>query len=294
VWNLAILRSVVESLVIVALAVTVWSGIAQAGPTPIPTATPAVTPTATPVQTSTATPTATPVEISTATAGPTPTATAVAEPTATATATAADEPTPTASASPTPPRRDAATIDLIWADTGTDTIVVSSKPYGSSIVLGVILTAGPEGSQGAGVSVDYGSVSGLTVLGYMSTEGGPLPILLGTTTDTGTRVQNINSAALIPIGLGTGLTEEGQSHQLGTITFRKGALGNGTFEIRSDADGPTDGVLDLEGNDISAMTTFNSAYLVNADCEFDANFGTDADCDANPNHHTCAHGPAHI
>jgi hypothetical protein len=82
VWKLAILRSVVESLVIVTLAVTVWSGIAQAGPTPIPTATPAVTPTATPVQTSTATPTATPVPTSSATPTVTPILTPTPVPTA--------------------------------------------------------------------------------------------------------------------------------------------------------------------------------------------------------------------
>ncbi len=48
-------RSVVGSLVIVALAVTFWSAVAQAGPTPTPTA----EPTATPIPTPTATPTPT-------------------------------------------------------------------------------------------------------------------------------------------------------------------------------------------------------------------------------------------
>ncbi|MCH7869778.1 MAG: hypothetical protein IH881_18940 [Myxococcales bacterium] len=48
--NATIRRSVVGSLVIVALAVTVWSAVAQAGPTPsaTPTATPSATPMATP------------------------------------------------------------------------------------------------------------------------------------------------------------------------------------------------------------------------------------------------------
>ncbi len=70
--NATIRRSVVGSLVIVALAVTVWSAVAQAGPIPTPTATPTatVTPTATPIPTATAIPTATPIP--TATATPTP------------------------------------------------------------------------------------------------------------------------------------------------------------------------------------------------------------------------------
>jgi hypothetical protein len=155
-----------------------------------------------------------------------------------------------------------ATIDLLWTSTGTPTVDITALGSSSAITpLRVILTAGPNGSQGAGVSVDYGSVAGLSVLGYMSTEGGNLPILLGTTSDTGTRVQNINSGALPPF-VGAGLAE-GESHQLGTVTFHKGAVGNGTFEITVDANGPTDGVLDLAGNNISSTTTFNSAFLVN-------------------------------
>jgi len=39
-------------------------------------------------------------------------------------------------------------------------------------------------------------------------------------------------------------------------------FGAGTFEIRSDADAPTDGVLNLDGRDISDNTTFNSAFLI--------------------------------
>jgi len=147
-----------------------------------------------------------------------------------------------------------ATIDLIWAATGTDTI--ANVPDSSAITLRVILTAGPNGSQGAGVSVDYGSAAGLTVLEYMSTASDALPLLLGSTNDTGTRIQNVNSAALPP-DWGAGLTAAGQTHQLGTITFHKGAIGNGTVEIRTDAEGPTDGVLDLDGNDITSAVAFN-------------------------------------
>ncbi|MBW2543828.1 MAG: PEP-CTERM sorting domain-containing protein [Deltaproteobacteria bacterium] len=153
-----------------------------------------------------------------------------------------------------------ATLDLIWAANGTDTI--ADVPDSSAITLQVNLTAGPGGSQGAGVSVDYSQVAGLSVLSFASTPGGPLPFPLGTTTDTGTRVENINAGSLPPY-VGTGLSN-GQSWQLGTVTFLKSAqVGNGTFEITVDANGGTDDVLDLAGNVITGTSTFNSAFLIN-------------------------------
>jgi hypothetical protein len=156
-----------------------------------------------------------------------------------------------------------ATIDLLWATNDADTIG-PGVPDSNAAVLRVILTAGPDGSQGAGVSVDWSQVAGLTMVSFLSTPGGALPASLGTTTTTGSRVENINSAAIIFIGLGTGLTAAGQSHQLGTVTFHKSAdVGNGTFEITSDANGPSDGVLDLDGNAITDTTLFNSAFLIN-------------------------------
>jgi hypothetical protein len=129
----------------------------------------------------------------------------------------------------------------------------------TSIVLNVILTAGPGGSQGAGVSVDYSlATAGLTVMGYLSMPGGNLPISLGVTADTGTRVQNINSGCLCPF-VGVGLLN-GESHLLGTITFDATGL-VGSFSLTSDANGPTDGVLDLGGGNISGTTTFNGATM---------------------------------
>jgi hypothetical protein len=152
-----------------------------------------------------------------------------------------------------------ATIDLIWADTGTNEM--SDVELSSAVTLQVILTTGPNGSRGAGVSVDYsGVLSSLVVIGYMSTPGGGLPIMLGTTSDTGSRVENINSAS-IPPHVGSGLPSAGQTHQLGTVTFRVSQLPSGTLEIRSDANGPTDDVFDFDGNTITSTTTFNSAYL---------------------------------
>ena len=69
-WNSAI-RPVVGPLVIVAIAVTVWPAVAQAGPMPTPT----VEPTASPTTTTTSTSIPTPTAIPTATPTPTPTPT---------------------------------------------------------------------------------------------------------------------------------------------------------------------------------------------------------------------------
>jgi hypothetical protein len=64
------------------------------------------------------------------------------------------------------------------------------------------------------------------------------------------------------LGIGIGL-EAGQSHQLGYVTFIISQLFIGTYEIQSDADGPSDGVLDGDGNEILPKSdiTFNSAFL---------------------------------
>jgi hypothetical protein len=67
------------------------------------------------------------------------------------------------------------------------------------------------------------------------------------------------------LDIGTGL-EAGQSHQLGYVTFDVAPLAllaRDTYEIRSDADGPSDGVLDGDGNEILPKSdiTFNSAFL---------------------------------
>ena len=115
--------------------------------------------------------------------------------------------------------------------------------------------SGPGGSVGAGVSVDYsGAAAPLTAIGYTSKSKSPfLTTTLGTTTDTGSRIENLNRPAWPAAALGIGLSA-GASAQLGTITFHKDILINDTFEIRSDASGPTDGVLDIIGGDISSTT----------------------------------------
>jgi hypothetical protein len=155
-----------------------------------------------------------------------------------------------------------ATIDLIWANSGTATTSVLASDTG--IVLQVILTAGPAGSTGAGVSVDYTNLLGeASVTGFASTpcvNPCSLPSTLGSTSDTGSRIENINSAAIIFAGFGTGLSA-GESHQLGTITFAGlGGVG-GALTLISDANGASDAILDLIGNDITAGSTFNTATM---------------------------------
>jgi hypothetical protein len=152
-----------------------------------------------------------------------------------------------------------ATIDLIWADTGTNQI--SSVSVSDNIQLNVILTAGPNGSLGADVGVDYSGVLGrLVVIDFMNTPSSALPLTFAAPIDTGDRIERFNSAALPPAS-GIGLAA-GASAQLGTVTFHQVALIHGVLTIQSDANGPTAGVLDFGGNLITATTTFNSAYLV--------------------------------
>jgi hypothetical protein len=153
-----------------------------------------------------------------------------------------------------------ATIDLIWIDSGTDfhEYMVES----SAASLQVILTAGPRGVEAANVSVDYTEASSaFALLGFSSTPGGPLPFSLGEPIDTGSRIENISSASLPP-SVGSGLAA-GQSHQLGTVTLHKIATFDGDLLIQSDANGLFDGLSNLDGNDISATTAFNSAVLSN-------------------------------
>jgi hypothetical protein len=177
-----------------------------------------------------------------------------------------------------------ATVDLIWIDISDTTCLrpprrdcpqfgstLSSVAVTDSITLGVIITAGPNGLQGAGVSMNYmDAVPKLSVAAFRrmsTTKPGPyLPGDLGeVTNEPAGWVQNINAACcggLAGIGLPAGNTA-----YLGTVTFHKDQLINGTFDIHVGTDGPdgTDAVLSLVplGDDISGTTTFNSATLIN-------------------------------
>jgi hypothetical protein len=162
-----------------------------------------------------------------------------------------------------------ATIDLIWNATGTKQINDSAPPETGPylIRLNVILTAGPAGSQGAGVSVDFSSAGAIKPAFFIASNtpsvgnDSPLPLAYFFPTIGASRVELINSICLCDSGVGTGLAA-GQSHQLGTVTFNIDSLPDGDYEFRSDADYPSDGILDGAGNDISDTTTFNDALLV--------------------------------
>jgi hypothetical protein len=158
--------------------------------------------------------------------------------------------------------RDPRSYDYLTGGTAIDLV-----PASDHITLGVILTAGPKGSWGAGVSLNYGkALPTLSVTGFQSLKS-TLPSAylrhpLGTTTNQSPYVVNINAAASPPIGFGIGLPA-GKSAYLGTVTFHKAFVVDGTFEISVGIDGPThtDGVLDAFGNGVTA--TFNSAFMIN-------------------------------
>jgi len=188
-----------------------------------------------------------------------------------------------------------ATVDLIWIDvSNTNTngaviclapnnrncppdprspdsgVTISSVAATDSLTLGVILTAGPNGTIGGGVSVDYNdAIPKLSVTGFQSLVTTKpqffLPGSIGTTSDTMGFIDNINAACCGPLA-GIGLPAGGTAY-LGTVTFHKDQLQNGTFEIAVGVNGPgnTDGLLSLDpiGADISATSTYNSAFLVN-------------------------------
>jgi hypothetical protein len=177
------------------------------------------------------------------------------------------------------------TVDLVWIDvttTATSGAVIclraakrdcpqlgtttSSVLASDSITLGVILTAGPSGSAGGGVSVEYdGAIPSLVVDHFVAvTTTQPffyLPQQLGVTADTGTTIDNINAAADIGLGLGIGMPP-GTTAYLGTVTFHTDQVINGTHEIVVGINGPTDDLLRRDGT-LESGLVFNSAFVVN-------------------------------
>jgi hypothetical protein len=177
-----------------------------------------------------------------------------------------------------------ATVDLIWIDvsvTATNGNVICLRPakrncpqmgttlssvaVTDNITLAVILTAGPNGTLGGGISVDYSAaVPKLSVTGFQAmTTTVPsfyLPLQLGSTSDTGVVIDNINAAAAPILNLGIGLPA-GNTAYLGTVSFHKDQLINGTFEIFPGDFGGTGGLLDGNNGPISPI--FNSAWLIN-------------------------------
>jgi hypothetical protein len=136
------------------------------------------------------------------------------------------------------------------------------------ITLVAILTAASNGSWGADVSVNYGdALPQVSVLAFQSlTTTYPfyyLPLSPYTTTNYPPYINHINALANPPDSFGIGLPPGGTAW-LGTVMFHMDLVANGTYEISVGTDGPanTDGVLDGFGNDITATTTFNSAFLL--------------------------------
>jgi len=173
-----------------------------------------------------------------------------------------------------------ATVDLVWIDNSTVAdctkssnrncvslgSTLSNVAVSDNITLLVLLTAGDGGSIGAGVSMDYTPlVTGFTVDRFRRFNTKPyLPGPLGSITNQPPFIDNINAAASPATGAGIGLGSGGSAY-LGTVSFVKDLLVNGTFEIGIGVNGPggTDDVLDGAGSVISDTTTFNSAFLVN-------------------------------
>ena len=184
-----------------------------------------------------------------------------------------------------------ATVDLVWIDvTGTDTAgnaiclrpakrncpqfgsTISGVAVTDSITLGVLITAGPNSVLGAAVDVFYGDAQPkLSVTAFQSlTTTRPLQYLPGGLGEVDGSVdgwiQLINATAIPTLNppLGIGLPA-GATAYLGTVTFHKDQLINGTFDIAVNVDGPfgASDVLDLSGANISGTTSFNGATLVN-------------------------------
>jgi hypothetical protein len=180
-----------------------------------------------------------------------------------------------------------ATVDLIWIDvSNVDTngnpiclrpsnrdcpqlgITLTSVAVTDTITLGLIITAGPGGLAGAGVSVDYSNVlPSFSVNDFQRlTTTQPflwLPVSLGAISDMPPFIDNFSALAVIPGAIGIGLPA-GQSAYLGTVSFHRVQFLDGTFEVAVGAFGPsrTDGVGNLAGQDITSTTTFNSAFVV--------------------------------
>jgi len=152
-----------------------------------------------------------------------------------------------------------ATIDLTWANSGTSS---TSLGLFDTAILNIVLTAGEDDEVvSAGITIDYSdavgslSVRGITNNPNAQSPSSMLPLILGHTVDTGTRVQNI-TALVFPPFVRTALTT-GQTWLLGTLKFV--TTGAGHFTISSMLG--EDGILNDDLLPIVGGTTFNSAIL---------------------------------
>ena len=165
----------------------------------------------------------------------------------------------------TAPRRDCPKIG------STIGVAPTTVQVSDSITLGVFITAGANGTSGGGLSVDYSAlIPKINVTGFKSMltkkQGAwALPLGLGTTTDTGSFIDNINAASSITLSQGFGLPAGGTAY-MGTVTFHKDVLVNGTFDVVPFINtSGTDGLFDNQSPPvlISGTVTYNSAQLIN-------------------------------
>ncbi len=181
-----------------------------------------------------------------------------------------------------------ATVDLIWIDvTNVDTagnpiclepanrdcpelgVTLTYISVTDTITLGLIITAGPGGVVGAGVSVDYSNMlPTFSVNGFQRLTTFPWFVSsFGVISDIPPFINNFSSHSAFPFAGGHGLgLPAGQSAYLGTVSFHKDQLQYGTFEIEVGTFGPrgTDGIGDLAGQNISSTTTFNKAFVIDS------------------------------
>ncbi len=108
----------------------------------------------------------------------------------------------------------ASSIDLLWATSGTP--VTSNVNASSSVQLDVWFVDSGTGTVGGGVTVDYGNSGKLTVVSMASNPDGHFAATLGTTTDTGTQVRNLNGLNAFGNIAGTA--------RVGSIVFNKDVI----------------------------------------------------------------------
>jgi hypothetical protein len=125
-----------------------------------------------------------------------------------------------------------ATVDLIWQSTGTGTI--TGLAVSDSIRLDVVITAGPNGSNGGSLSVDYSAVVGtLSVTGFSNTLDAFWFISLGgpPTNPGDDIIHAINAGSLTCGGAFGSCLAVGESQRIGTVTFNVDAVPLGTLGI---------------------------------------------------------------
>ncbi len=146
------------------------------------------------------------------------------------------------------------TIDLIWAATGTSNIS-SAQITSTNIVLNVVLTAGPDGSRGGGLTVDYSAMLGdFAVVTASNTpwafEVSPVWVPINGL------VTNVGWGSFSDIGVGN-------TQLIGTITFTSlPAYAGGPLTITPFILKPgVDDLLDGGGFVESGTSIFNSATI---------------------------------